>query len=148
LLKSDVVVKGVVLVDSPNPLGHVPLSDTLINSIVDFNRKSIPSNIGLLVKRQFRMNSRLLLDYDPKVGGGPYPELVLLYSCESYSPGGLEVPVWLSSRGDHRSTAEAWETIVGKPIRCIDIPGNHFEAFHSPYVRVCSILSPGSADIK
>src|SRR6266481_8723975 len=33
LLKLDVPVKGVVLIDSPSPLNHVPLSDALIDSI-------------------------------------------------------------------------------------------------------------------
>ncbi|KAH9991309.1 hypothetical protein BJV77DRAFT_962951 [Russula vinacea] len=64
LLKADVAVKGVVLIDSPSPLDHVPLSDALIESAVklDNNRGSgsVPSGIGLLVKEQFRMNSRML----------------------------------------------------------------------------------------
>src|SRR5258708_943227 len=138
LLKSDVPVKGVVLIDSPSPLNHVPLSDALIDSIVNFNRSSIPSNIGLLFKEQFQMNSRMLLDYDPLVGGGPYPQLVLLCSCENYDPGGgLEVPGWLSNGGDRRDAAAGWETISGKPVKCIDIPGHHFQAFHSLYVRFC-----------
>jgi hypothetical protein len=136
-LKSDIAVKGVVLIDSPSPLNHVPLSDALIESVVRLNRNSVPSSIGLLVKEQFQMNSRMLLDYDPTVGGGPYPQLVLLCSCENYEPGGgLEVPGWLSNRGDRRSVVAGWETIVGKPVKCIEIPGHHFQVFHSLYVRV------------
>ena len=135
-------MKGVVLIDSPSPLNHVPLSDALIDSIVKLNRSSVPSSIGLLIKEQFQTSSRMLLDYDPLVGCGPYPQLVLLCSRENYDPGGdLEVPGWLSDRGDgHRSAAAAagWETIVGKPVKCIDIPGHHFQAFHNLYVRVCS----------
>ena len=83
----------------------------------------------------------MLLDYDPLVGCGPYPQLVLLYSCENYDPGSVdvEVPGWLSNRGDRRSAAAAgWETIVGKPVKCIEIPGHHFEAFHNLYVRIRS----------
>jgi hypothetical protein len=142
LLKADVAVKGVVLIDSPSPLNHVPLSDALIESVVKLNRSSgsgsVPSGIGLLVKEQFQMNSRMLRGYDPAVGGGPYPQLVLLCSCENYDPGGgLEVPGWLSDRGDRRSAAAGWESIVGKPVKCIDIPGHHFQVFHSHYVRVC-----------
>ncbi len=132
-------MKGVVLIDSPSPLNHVPLSDALIDSIAKLNRSSISSSIGLLVKEQFQMNSRMLLDYNPLVGGGPYPQLVLLCSCENYDPGGgLEVPDWLSNRGDRSSAASGWETIVGKPVKCIDIPGHHFQAFHSVYVRIFS----------
>ena len=136
LLKSDVAVKGVILIDSPSPLNHVPLSDGLIDSIVKLNRNS---SVGLLVKRQFQMNSQMLLHYDPTVDGGPYPQLVLLCSREDYYPdGGLEVPGWLSSNGHRHSAAAGWETIVGKPIKCIDIPGHHFQLFHNHYVRVRS----------
>ena len=131
-------MKGVVLIDSPSPLDHVPLSDALIDSIVkQLNRNSIPSSICLLVKEQFQMSSRMLLDYDPLVVNDPYPQLVLLCSCENYDPGGdLEVPGWLSNRGDRRSVVAGWETIVGQPVKCIDIPGHHFQAFHKLYVRV------------
>ncbi|KAI9508881.1 putative polyketide synthase [Russula earlei] len=133
LLKLDVVVKGVVLIDSPSPLNHVPLSDALVDSIVKLNRHSVPG-ISLLVKRQFQMNSRILLDYDPREGGGPYPRLVFLSSCENYNPGsGLEVPSWLSSSADRRSAAAEWEAIAGNLIKCIDIPGHHFQVFHSPF---------------
>jgi hypothetical protein len=128
-----------VLIDSPSPLNHVPLSDALIDSIVKLSRNSVSSNVGLLVKQQFQMNSQMLLHYDPTVGGGPYPQLVSLCSCEDYYPHGvLEVPGWLSSNRHRRSTAADWETIVGKPIKCMDIPGHHFQLFHKPYVRVWS----------
>jgi hypothetical protein len=92
----------------------------------------------------------MLLDYDPLVGCGPYPQLVLLCSSENYyDPGGdLEVPGWLSNRGDRRRSAAAgWETIVGKPVKCIDIPGHHFQAFHNLYVRVCSTFLAGGVEI-
>ena len=145
-------MKGVVLIDSPSPLDHVPLSDALIESAVklDNNRGSgsVPSGIGLLVKEQFRMNSRMLRSYDPAVGGGPYPQLVLLCSCENYDPGGgLEVPGWLSDRGDRRSAAAGWETVVGKPVKCIDIPGHHFQVFHSPYVRASFFFFSLAAEV-
>lgn len=136
-------MKGVVLIDSPSPLNHVPLSDALIDSIVKLNRSTVPSSIGLLIKEQFQMSSRMLLDYDPLVGCGPYPQLVLLCSRENYDPGcDLEVPDWLSNRGDGLSTAAGWETIVGKPVKCIDIPGHHFQAFHNLYVRFRSHFFP------
>jgi thioesterase domain-containing protein len=148
LLNSGVVVKGVLLIDSPNPLNHVPLSDELIDSIAKLgDPNSASSNrISFLVKRQFQMNSQILLNYDPAMGSGPYPQLVLLRSREDYcASGGLEIPEWLSRRGgvaDRLSAIAGWEKIVGAPVKCIDIEGNHFQPFQSPYVRVCPIFSP------
>ena len=131
-------MKGVVLIDSPSPLNHAPLSDALIDTIVMLNRNSVPSSVGLLIKRQFQLNSRILLHYDPTVGGGPYPQLVLLCACDDFHPrGDLEVPGWLSNKYHRRSAVEGWEMIVGKPITCFDIPGHHFQLFHDPYVRTC-----------
>ena len=145
LLNTGVVVKGVVLVDSPSPLNHVPLSDELIESIVKLgDPNSASSNrMSFLVKQQFQMNSQLLLNYDPAMGSGPCPQLVLLRSRDGYCPsGGPEIPEWLSHRGDRLSTIAGWEKIVGVPVKCIDIEGNHFQPFKSPYVRVCSIFVP------
>jgi thioesterase domain-containing protein/acyl carrier protein len=149
LLSSGVVVKGVVLIDSPNPLNHVPLSDELIDSIVKISDpKSASSNrMTFLVKRQFQMNSQILINYDPAMGSGPNPQLVQLRSREDYSPaGGPEIPEWLSRREEHLLAIAGWEKIVGAPVKCIDIEGNHFQAFQSPYVRVRPISPPTCAE--
>ncbi|KAI9443347.1 putative polyketide synthase [Lactarius indigo] len=145
LLDSSVVVKGVVLIDSPSPLNHVPLSDELIDSIVKFDGPNSASSDrrGLLVKRQFQMNSQILVSYDPAMESGPYPQLVLLRSCEGYCPsGGPEIPEWLSLRGDRLSAIVSWEKVVGAPVKCIDIAGNHFQPFLTPFVRDHQIFAP------
>ncbi|KAH9041988.1 polyketide beta-ketoacyl-synthase [Lactarius pseudohatsudake] len=145
LLDSGVVVKGVVLIDSPSPLNHVPLSDELIDSIVKFDGPNSASSNrrSLLVKRQFQMNSQILVSYDPAMGSGPYPQLVLLRSCEGYYPsGGPEIPEWLSHRGDRLSAIVGWEKIVGAPVKYIDIAGNHFQPFQTPFVRDRPIFAP------
>ena len=145
LLNDGVAVKGVVLIDSPNPLNHVPLSDELIDSIVKLSDPSSASSnrISFLVKRQFQMNSQILFNYNPAMGSGPYPQPVLLRSREDYCPsGGLEVPEWLFRRSDvvdRLSAIAGWEKIVGAPVKCIDIEGNHFQPFQSPYVRVSNL---------
>ena len=144
LLDSGVVVKGVVLVDSPSPLNHVPLSDELIDYIMklDGPKSASSDRTSLLIKRQFQMNSQLLVGYNPATGSGPYPQLVLLRSCEDYCPsGGPEIPEWLSRRDDRLSAIVGWEKVVGAPVKCIDIAGNHFQPFQSPYVRVHSIFA-------
>ncbi|KAF8271958.1 hypothetical protein EI94DRAFT_1796609 [Lactarius quietus] len=141
LLSSGVVVKGVVLIDSPSPLNHVPLSDELIDSIVNTgDPKSASSNrMSFLVKRQFQMNSQILINYDPAMGSGPNPQLVQLHSREGYSPGGgPEIPEWLSRREERLPAITGWEKIVGAPVKCIDIEGNHFQPFQSSYISTTS----------
>ncbi|KAI0055306.1 polyketide synthase [Artomyces pyxidatus] len=132
LLKKGIAVKGVVLIDSPSPLNHVPLSDSLIDSVAKLDGRNTMSDVGLLVKRQFQMNSRMLGKYDPLAGGGPYPPLVLLRSSEGYNPAGVvDVPLWLADRSDPRQAVAGWETIVGTSVKVIDMPGHHFNPFHT-----------------
>lgn len=145
LLASDVVVKGVVLIDSPSPLNHTPLSDELIDSIVNIGDPKLASSnhMNSLVKRQFQMNSQMLLNYSPAAETGPIPQLVLLRSREDYSPsGGPEIPEWLSRGRKLVPAVAGWENIVGVPVKCIDIEGNHFQPFQSPYVRASPIFPP------
>jgi hypothetical protein len=116
----------------------------LIDSIVKLDGPNTASSnrMSLLVKRQFQMNSQILVSYDPAMGSGPYPQLVLLRSCEDYCPsGGPEIPEWLSRRGDRLSAIVSWEKVVGAPVKCIDIAGNHFQPFESPFVRVRPIFA-------
>jgi iterative type I PKS product template protein len=142
LLESGVVVKGVVLIDSPSPLNHTPLSDELIDLIVKIGNPN-SNRMSSLVKRQFQMNSQMLLNYSPDTGTSSNPQLVLLRSREDYSPcDGPEIPEWLSRRVNHLPAIAGWEKIVGAPVKCIDIEGNHFQPFQSPYVRVCPIFTP------
>lgn len=139
------MVKGVVLIDSPSPLNHTPLSDEFIDSIVNIGDLKLASSnrMSFLVKRQFQTNSQMLLKYSPTAGTGPIPQLVLLRSREDYSPsGGPEIPEWLSRGRNHVSAVAGWEEMVGIPVKCIDIEGNHFQPFQSPYVRIGPIFSP------
>ncbi|KAI0051416.1 polyketide synthase [Auriscalpium vulgare] len=147
LLKKGVAVKGVVLIDSPCPLKHVPLSDALIDSVARLDGRNTVSDVAQLVKRQFQMNSRMLGHYDPLASGGPYPRLVLLRSSEGFNPAGVpDVPVWLADRSDPRQAVAGWEGIVGTSVKTIDIPGHHFQPFHTANIAgVSRAISEGSA---
>ncbi|KAF9025646.1 ketoacyl-synt-domain-containing protein [Hymenopellis radicata] len=124
LVKFGINVKGVLLIDAPNPENHVPLSVDLIAAATG----EIKSEVGRLVKTQFRMNSAMLKDYDPYTTGGRCPPLAYLRSTDPFNPPGVnDIPLWLSDRSERRT---GWEGIAGCEVRVVDIPGNHFQAFH------------------
>ncbi|KAK7035442.1 polyketide beta-ketoacyl-synthase [Paramarasmius palmivorus] len=126
-------VKGVVLIDSPSPVNHVPLSDTLIDAVVNLDSRAAKSDISRLVKQQFQMNSAMLGKYEPSQGGS-YPPLVLLRSSEGFKHQSVAVPTWLSDRTDARQAVAGWEKIVGSKVKVLDILGNHFEPFSPTHI--------------
>lgn len=131
LKRRGIRVQGLVLVDSPNPINHIPLSDSLIDSVLNLEARSTSSEIGRLMKIQFAMNAHLLGKYDPRATGGTCPPIVLLRSKDGYNPSGVpDVPRWLADRNNVALATAGWETLSSAPVKVIDIPGHHFQAFH------------------
>ncbi|KAF9489009.1 hypothetical protein BDN71DRAFT_370071 [Pleurotus eryngii] len=129
-------VLGILLIDSPGPIAHVPLSDSLIDSVVGLETSKSKSTLARLVKRQFQTNSRMLGRYDPLASNAPCPPIALLRSNEGFNPPGVaNVPIWLADRRNTELATEGWRTLSKDPIKVIDIPGNHFEPFHPKNVR-------------
>ncbi|KAF5377903.1 hypothetical protein D9615_006799 [Tricholomella constricta] len=132
-------VQGILLIDSPSPINHVPLTDSLIESVLDLDDRSSNSELGRLVKAQFSMNARLLGKFKPEPAVGRCPPLVLLRSKEGFSPAGVQVPAWLSNRTDPSMATAGWDTLSGGLVKIIDIPGHHFQPFHPSNVQDVSM---------
>ncbi|THU92749.1 polyketide synthase [Dendrothele bispora CBS 962.96] len=131
LQKRGVTVRGIVLIDSPSPVNHVPLSESLIEAVVELDRRT-SSDLGRLVKSQFRLNSALLGNYDACESSGMCPPIVLLRSSEGFKServASSKIPSWLAERGNPKDAVVGWEKLTGSSIKIIDIPGNHFEPF-------------------
>ncbi|THH20593.1 hypothetical protein EW146_g801 [Bondarzewia mesenterica] len=136
LLKKGACVKGVVLIDSPCPLNHVPLSDALLETVARLAGRNSESHVGRLVKNQFQINSRMLGRYNPISGSGPYPRLVLLRSEQGFKSAGIsDMPRWLADRSNPHEAVAGWQSLVGEAVKAFDIPGNHFQPFHTSNTR-------------
>ncbi|KAL8878483.1 MAG: hypothetical protein Q9198_003712, partial [Flavoplaca austrocitrina] len=124
LMKRNHRVTGVVLIDSPAPLKHQPLPRAIIDAVVGTDTKK-PINDAIV--RQFEFNTALLTAFHPDAEG-PFPVLVLLRSTDGYNAEALDCPphTWLEDRSDPRKAVEGWEIVVGRSVKVIDIPGNHF----------------------
>lgn len=138
LSKRGIIVKGLLLIDAPNPENHVPLSTAIISAATSLDKHD-NSQVGRLVQTQFAANSAMLKDYNPYSTRGTCPPVVYLRSEDGFNPVGVEgVPAWLS---DRRGRESGWEKIACGRVKVFDIPGNHFQAFHSNNVCLSSLRS-------
>ena len=140
-------VKGVILIDSPDPFDTVPLSPEVINYVLSAIHDVSPQ-AQKLCKSQFMTNSQLLTKYNPHDVqlSGTIP-IVFLRSKEGFNPPNVDiVPKWLSNRSCTRSLTSGWTVLSGLSIQMIDIPGNHFSAFDSHNVSQASLNFEMSAD--
>ncbi|KAK0463812.1 putative polyketide synthase [Desarmillaria tabescens] len=117
LQKQGIIVKGILLIDSPNPINHVPLSKDLIAAAVQFDSRSSASEVSQLIKKQFAMNAAMLKDYDPCATQGVCPPIVLLRSSEGSNPEGVaDVPRWLVDQSDAKNATVGWDTLTPSPV--------------------------------
>ncbi|KAJ7133377.1 hypothetical protein C8R44DRAFT_849492 [Mycena epipterygia] len=140
LTSRGIQVKGIILIDAPNPINHTPLSDSLINTVLGLDARAGRSELNVLVKKQFSMNARMLGKYVPHATASLCPPLVLLRSSEGFRPPGVaDVPAWLSDRSDPQTSVVGWQSLAHCSVKVLDIPGHHFEPFHSSNVEELSL---------
>lgn len=140
LRSKSVDVKGLILVDSPSPSIHVPLSSDIIDHVLD-NTGNVEPEAKKHCKNQFTANAQLFSRYKPDKADFTCPAVVLLRSSAPFNLLDVEsspVPAWLSDRSDASSFTTGWEAMVGGQIRTFDIPGHHFQAFDAQ--NVCFLL--------
>ena len=148
--RGDCAVRGVVLVDSPPPLNHIPLArDTIQVAMATKHAhaaKKRPSEaarfheaIGALAVRNNLRRAALLGQYRPRREGA-MPRVVLLRSSEGFMAVGHALPEnkWLHDRRDVKTSSDAWEQLVGAKIKVIDIPGDHFTPFEPGHIAETS----------
>ncbi|KAG2123824.1 polyketide synthase [Suillus clintonianus] len=138
LVQHGVRVHGIVLIDSPCPGKHVPLSSSVIDHVTKAHSKGIDSGTLNLVAEQFKESSRLLSVYNPSREGKLEVPVVLLRSSEGYAPPGLTVPDWLQHRGSEGAVVSEWEAFTRSPVKTWSIPGDHFGPFNPENIEQTS----------
>ena len=156
-------VKGVVLIDSPPPVGHIPLSDSIIRAVTESQhgeggstengnrgKPGVADAVRKLIQRSFRTCADLLGAFNPLletwegVGNikGPVPRLALLRCTAGWTPppeyGEIMENPWLQDRLDRSLATAGWEMLTGRSVPCVDIPGNHFQVFDTANIEAVS----------
>ena len=140
-------VAGVVLIDSPPPVNHQPLSSRLIDAVtagprdVEGDKGGLRETIRELTRTSFAKSAAMLGAFEPKDASAmkkPMPRIILLRAKEGYrledGPSSEPENVWLQDRSDPRTGVAGWEGIVKSKVSVIDVPGNHFQLFDGPNV--------------
>ncbi|KAK8035549.1 hypothetical protein PG993_010544 [Apiospora rasikravindrae] len=140
-------VRGLILIDSPNPINHEPLPNEVIDSILK------PSQIhgsNAALKGEFQFNASLLGDYLPipltNTNISKFRTVMLrsqdLFDTETLCGVRYE---WLSSQHSRDAAVAAWEGLVRGRVEVMPIPGNHFEPFSSSNVSAISMSAHNSS---
>lgn len=141
------LVRGVVLIDPPPPLDHVPIARDTVQAAMaaKHGHQSAGARspeaarfheaIGALAVRNNLRRAALLGRYRPRLRG-VMPRVVLLRSSEGFSAAGCVLPEnkWLHDRRDVRTSSAAWEELVGAKVKVIDVPGDHFTPFEPGHI--------------
>ncbi|KAJ5674340.1 type I iterative polyketide synthase [Penicillium maclennaniae] len=142
-------VTGVVLIDSPPPLNHKPLSANIIDAVTkdDRNRGGlVGETIRSLVRKSFTACAGMLGTFKPQAttsASRPIPRIFLLRSKEGFrldtgnGSGGVE-NIWLQDRSEPKTSIEGWETLTKAKVPYVDIPGDHFQVFDVANVHAVS----------
>ncbi|KAH8105565.1 polyketide synthase [Phellopilus nigrolimitatus] len=154
LMRVGVKVAGVVLIDSPSPFTQKPLSDALIDAIIQAGSHTSSSNLQQskiiqLARAQMSHATRALVAYDPLLSpvvahAKAYPNVVMLRCSDPFPLTRVaghvasESMPFFEDRSDPRASVRDWERLVGKDVPILDIPGHHFEPFAPKNVNALS----------
>ena len=128
-------VRGILLIDAPDPFTHVPLSESLINSVINLDSRGHAMELKRLIKMQFSMNTNMMGTYRPRYMDTSCPPMIYLRSRDGFChPDIPDVPKWLSDRDDRDSATHGWRMLTSTPLLTLDIPGHHFNPFHETNV--------------
>ena len=142
-------VAGVVLIDSPPPFNHKPLSAAIIDDAVRGGGRGdlVRDTIRSLIRKSFTSCARILESFKPGAATStsrPAPRTFLLRSTDSYvlkteSDGGEFENPWLQDRSNPRTSILGWEIVTGAKVPHTDILGNHFQAFDAANVSGATV---------
>jgi thioesterase domain-containing protein len=128
--------KGLLLLDSPFPIDHEPLPDTVVEHVAGTAFKAHP-DIRSCVEAQFKRNAGLLKGYRPPRHELQIPTVMLLSreACDAATLCGLKY-AWLDEQEFRKNTTKEWSTIVGKSFETMEVEGNHFNMFGAEHVSI------------
>ena len=131
LREVDEQVQGVILIDSPYPVDHDPLPESVIEHIIGTApRDGVTGAIRQHVLTQFRTNAAMLGAYKPspsrRTEGLRFCMLRGREELDTEAMCGVRY-TWLSDPVKRTNTITAWKSLVRQDFPILDIPGNHFE---------------------
>ncbi|RYP90821.1 hypothetical protein DL770_003082 [Monosporascus sp. CRB-9-2] len=142
LRKLGTTVKGVILIDSPYPIGHQALPSEVISHVVKKPSKGrellsdAAKQARDTIEAQFRRHARMLQEYNPdrNVEEVPCVMLKCTHTLDTETLCGVSYP-WLSDDTFRDQCVRDWEQLIGKRITVMDVDCNHFEVFDEKHLQ-------------
>lgn len=125
---------AVIFVDSPCPQDHDPLPEQVVEYIL---RKTTPFPGTLsTLKSQFHHHAKFLAAHRPHRSSScrHYFMLQSHVLMDTTSLCGVQYP-WLESAEARAVSIQRWQTLLGRSLSVMEIPGNHFEPFNDSNVN-------------
>lgn len=142
LAASGVIVRGIVLIDSPSPIIHVAIPQNIIDEHI-LGPIVRASSLGKIMRIQLHQHATLLSDYVPQDPVVALP-ITLLRSVEAFAPEGVQgVPGWLCDRKCSTDRTLGWNAVACSDVKVLDIPGHHFSPFQIANVNYYYFANSG-----
>ena len=136
LKEAGVVVKGLILIDSPFPVNHQPLPKQISSAVVEGIYSRLDHKTKSKTSKAFERHASMLATYTPPTHCSPVT--VALKSNESIPTEekyGVDYP-WLSKQDVRAEALDLWSTLVGGRLETLDVSGNHFQALDPDNVSI------------
>ncbi|KAM5346093.1 hypothetical protein ACJ41O_009098 [Fusarium nematophilum] len=137
--------RGVILIDSPSPIGHEPLPEEVITRIVskypNQHGSGATAEARSCIEAQFRRHASLLHKYDPLPQEGDVRciAIVCKRTMDTRVTCGVSYP-WLSDSSFRDESLKSWERLLGQEISILEVDCNHFEVFEQANVEEVSTM--------
>lgn len=156
LRKLGTAVQGVILIDSPYPIGHQALPPEVISHAVrgkPSKSKSRSQGRELAseaakqardsIEAQFQRHARMLQNYRPERDAGRDVPCVMLKCTQVIDTAGLcGVPYpWLSDETFRDQCVADWQQFLARQVPVLDVDCDHFEIFNDEHVSRTAFLS-------
>ena len=135
-------VRGLILIDSPPPINHVPLPEEVINLVFGGDSSTTQRKIEskrakkmrVQLKERFLSHAAMLQNYNPRAEGElPCIFIKCTQTMDTKKSCGISYP-WLSDASYRDQTREMWESLSGRPVTILGIDCNHFDVFEKQHV--------------
>lgn len=133
--------RGIILIDSPTPIGHEPLPKEVISHVVSKTASQRGSEAAAearsCIEAQFRRHAGLLQKYDPlpEEGDVQCVSISCVRTMDTQELCGVSYP-WLAEDGFRRESLRSWERLLKQSIAVLEVDCNHFEVFEPSYVSL------------
>jgi hypothetical protein len=134
-------IPGVLMIDSPCPVGSDPLPKSVVDYV--YRSKGISKSAAPVIAAQFAHHTRFLCENMQRCTVARGTKYLMLQSSDTIDTirlCGTKFP-WLADQESRRAALAQWEDIIRQSLSVLPIPGNHFEPFDDQNVSSPTLLS-------